>query len=106
MKAYVIKNKEGKYLNDYNCETNSLIFAEVYNNPFIVSENMEKEGWKPQTITISEGDLEEEIGILKGFAYKLFREKYDDIPEKIVREWFDDALKDTRNFIQQAKEDT
>jgi len=113
MKAYVIKNKEGKYWCGNNrfsatLDIRKIYFCEDFDFTSKVINKLSSEGLLTDCtivpITICEGDLEEEIGILKGFAYKLFREKYDDIPEKKVKEWFDDALKDTRNFIQQAKE--
>lgn len=110
MKAYVIKNKEGEYFMDNICFANFSPYIQnatyYHYKPECIDIIEERllDGCTIVPITICEGDLEEEIGILKGFAYKLFREKYDDIPEKRVREWFDDALKDTKNFIQQAKE--
>lgn len=61
MKAYIIKNKEGKYLTETLDWNDCIFFADIYDEPHLLSDK--REHW--QEITIAEGDLEKEIAVLK-----------------------------------------
>lgn len=70
MKAYVIKNEEGKYLTESLDWNDCIFFAALYDEPCDILYALET--W--QEITITEGDLEKENEVLRK-ALKLACEK-------------------------------
>ena len=69
MKAYVIKNKEGKYIKNYakyiSDTFDNIIYASIYTKREIAEIYLPLSGCKVVEITIAEGDLENELELLR-----------------------------------------
>lgn len=84
MKCYVIKNKEGKYLQffDTNSDdigfTDDLTLAGLYdkNEKDIIKKAYSNMEWEYIEITIAEGDLEQELGVYKEALKQVIKNMY------------------------------
>ena len=108
MKAYVIKNKEGKYLGKYSFDNENVISnARVFEFSFTAKDFCPKD-CTIVPITIYEGDLEEENRVLKKAFRNLIKEHIEVINEingfyslSVEKEEIDEYFDE---YIQQAKE--
>lgn len=119
MRAFVIKNEEGKYLTETFDWADDLYFAMTYDETYLLSDK--REHW--QEITIAEGDLQKENEELRNNIVKFIEElawndaKYDafqstmgDIPAssssvpRYAKKYFDLWKEMFGENIQQAKE--
>jgi len=102
MKAYVIKNKEGKYWRSkFDKKGNILLTDDIVDAmPYEEDELKMLECPKDCTIvpiTIAEGDLQEENRVLKKALELAVKGLYPETFHKFKKEYI-------KNFIQQAKE--